>query len=126
MTIGELSRKTGIAPSAIRYYEEQKLIPAPVRRSGKRIYDGRAVLQLTVVLLARDAGFRVAEVRQLVTEFGEHRWRKLARRKLDETRAAMDRLRTMSDLLERLLECECPDMEFCGRVISKAKRRRAR
>ncbi|MEP6995934.1 MAG: MerR family transcriptional regulator, partial [Acidobacteriota bacterium] len=70
MQIGELSRRTGLSPSAIRYYEQERLIPPPARVSGRRLFDQRALAQLVVVQLARDAGFTIAEIRSLVTEFG--------------------------------------------------------
>jgi MerR family redox-sensitive transcriptional activator SoxR len=126
MTIGELSRRTGLAPSAIRYYQEERLIPPPRRRSGRRDFDAGTLSQLVVVQLARDAGFSIAEVRRLVTEFGRDRWRRLAERKLGELRSAAERLRVMTGLLEKLLECECPDIEFCGRAISRARARPSR
>jgi MerR family transcriptional regulator, redox-sensitive transcriptional activator SoxR len=125
MTIGELSRRTGLAASAIRYYEEERLIPAPRRRSGRRDFDDGVLSQLVVVRLARDAGFSIAEVRRLVTEFGRERWRNLAERKLGELRSTAERLRVMTGLLEKLLACECPDIEFCGRAIERGKKRSA-
>jgi MerR family redox-sensitive transcriptional activator SoxR len=124
MTIGELSRRTGLSPSAIRYYEGERLIPPPRRRSGRRDFDAGTLSQLVVVQLARDAGFSVAEVCSLVTEFGRERWRKLAERKLGEIRSAAERLRLMTGLLEKLLGCECPDIEFCGRAISESHARK--
>ena len=124
MTIGELSRRTGLSPSAIRYYEQEGLIPPPARRSGRRIFEPGALAQLVVVQLARDAGFSVAEVRRLVTEFGRDRWRRLAQRKLTEIRATASRLETMTALLTKLLDCECPDIEFCGRALERAARSR--
>ncbi len=122
MTIGELSRRTGLSASAIRYYEGERLIPPPRRRSGRRDFDAGVLSQLVVVRLARDAGFSIAEVRRLVTEFGRERWRKLAKRKLGEIRSTAERLRVMTGLLERLLACECPDIEFCGRAIERGRK----
>jgi len=119
MRIGELSRRSGLAPSAIRFYEQERLIPAPARRGGQRAYGEDAVAQLSVARLARDAGFRVSEIRQLVTEFGRNRWRTLADRKLGEVRKAAERLRAMEELLTKLLRCRCPDLEFCWRVIER-------
>jgi len=126
MTIGELSRRTGLPPSALRYYEQERLIPAPARRSGRRVFGEEALPQLTVVRLARDVGFTIAETRRLVTEFGRERWRRLAESKLAEVRAARTRLDTMTVLLEKLLGCECPDIAFCGRALARAARRPSR
>jgi MerR family redox-sensitive transcriptional activator SoxR len=135
MRIGELARATGLAPSAIRFYEEEGLLPAARRLSGRRVFDDTALTHLTVVQLAKDAGFTLAEIRRLVNEFGKNRWRSLAERKLGEVRLAAARLQTMAQLLEKLLRCECPDVDFCGRTIRRSmaakaapstKRRRSR
>jgi MerR family transcriptional regulator, redox-sensitive transcriptional activator SoxR len=118
MLIGELPRRAGIAPSAIRYYEELGLLPRAPRLSGRRVFDGRSLAHLMVVRLAGDAGFTLKDIRQLVTKFGENRWRRLAQCKLIEIQAASERLRSMTVLLEQLLGCECP-IEFCGCAIEK-------
>jgi MerR family transcriptional regulator, redox-sensitive transcriptional activator SoxR len=119
MKIGELARRTGISTSAIRYYEEEGLLPRAARLSGQRSFDDRSLLQLVVVQLAKDAGFTLAEIRQLVTEFRQHRWRRLAERKLVEIAQASARLATMKRLLARLLRCSCFDLEVCGRALQK-------
>lgn len=119
MTIREVSEQTGLSSSTIRYYEQERLIRPVARHSGRRMFDDRTLAQLSVVQLARDAGLSIAEVRQLVTEFGQRRWRLLAGRKLGEIKAAAERLQTMTVLLEKLLGCECHDIEFCGRVLRR-------
>ncbi|HYK41538.1 MAG TPA: MerR family transcriptional regulator [Thermoanaerobaculia bacterium] len=124
MKIGELSRQTGVSRSALRFYEQQRLIPPARRRSGQRDYEARDATAVAVVQLARKAGFSIAEVRQLVGEFGRDRWRRLALRKLDQVRETSERLREMRVLLEKLLDCECPDLDFCGRIIQKHSARR--
>ncbi len=43
LTIGELAKRTGVATSALRYYEELGLLPAPGRVSGQRRYPESAV-----------------------------------------------------------------------------------
>jgi MerR family redox-sensitive transcriptional activator SoxR len=123
MRIGELARATGLAPSAIRFYEEEGLLPAARRLSGRRVFDDTALTHLTVVQLAKDAGFTLAEIRRLVNEFGKNRWRSQAERKLGEVRLAAARLQTMTRLLEKLLRCDCPDIDFCGRTIRRLRAR---
>ncbi|HTO86993.1 MAG TPA: MerR family transcriptional regulator [Thermoanaerobaculia bacterium] len=119
MRIGELARRSGLRPSAIRYYEQVGLLPRAVRRSGRRDFDDQSQAVLAVVQLAKETGFTLAEIRRLLTEFGEQRWRRLADRKLAEIRATVERLGMMTVLLEKLLRCKCPDVEFCGRVIRR-------
>jgi len=123
MRIGDLARTTGLAPSAIRFYEEEGLFPTVRRLSGRRVFDETALDHLTVVQLAKDAGFTLAEIRGLENEFGKNRWRSLAERKLGEVPLAAARLQTMAQLLEKLLRCDCPDIDFCGRTIRRSMTR---
>jgi len=121
MTIGELSRRSGISTSAIRFYEQRGLLPRAARLSGRRVFDDRALAQLVVVQLAKDAGFTLAEIRQLVGEFPKNRWRRMAEKKLAEIRLASARLETMTVILSRLLKCECFDLEVCGRALERSE-----
>ena len=123
MLIGQVAERTGLATSAIRYYEERGLIPRARRVAGRRQFEERDLAPLQVVQLAIDAGFTLAETRQLVSEFGQNRWRRLAAKKRTEIRATAERLETMDELLGKLLHCECPSIEFCGRVISGERAR---
>jgi DNA-binding transcriptional MerR regulator len=66
--IGTVSRETGIKVPTIRYYEEVGLLPAPARTdSNRRSYDAAAVQRLRFIRHARDLGFEVEAIRQLLT-----------------------------------------------------------
>ena len=123
MLIGDVAERTGLAASAIRYYEQRGLIPRARRVAGRRHFEERDLAPLLVVQLAIDAGFTLAETRQLVSEFGRDRWRRLAEKKRAEIRATAARLETMDALLGKLLLCECPSIEVCGRMISGKRAR---
>ena len=97
-------------------------MPRAPRASGRRVFDERSVAQLAVVQLAREAGFTLAEVRQLVNDFAKERWRRLAERKLQEMEVTRGRLQVMTRLLERLIECDCFALEECGRLIQRRRR----
>ena len=126
MTIGELSERTGVASSAIRYYEQEGLIPAAHRSGGRRVFEEDMVSRIAVITVAREAGFSIAEVRQLLGGFRGERWRKMAERKREEIRAISARLRLMDELLRTLAECGCFDVEECGRVLRDHEGRRGR
>ncbi|MEP7002815.1 MAG: MerR family transcriptional regulator, partial [bacterium] len=57
MGIGEVGRRTGLQPSAIRYYERIGLLPKPQRAGGKRRYDASVLEWLSLIALAREGGF---------------------------------------------------------------------
>jgi MerR family redox-sensitive transcriptional activator SoxR len=124
VTIGEIARETGVAPSAIRYYERLGLLPVPTRRSGQREYDASVVAHLAVVQFARATGFTLKETRQLVRGFSpgttaSARWRALAAQKTKEMDALIARAGAMKSLLERIDRCECETLVQCGRGLAR-------
>ncbi|MEJ7761783.1 MAG: MerR family transcriptional regulator [Thermomicrobiales bacterium] len=87
--IGDVARLAGIRPSAIRYYESVGLLPEPRRLNGRRRYGPEVLNRLTIVRMAREAGFTVVETRALFHDFpadatASVRWRTLAERKIGE------------------------------------------
>jgi len=127
MPIGALARVSGLAPSAIRYYESQGLLPKPGRRGGQRRYGAQDLGRLRIIQLARSAGFTIAETRTFLTGFSTTvtpaaRWRTLAERKLAEINEQMERCARMKELLESSFHCGCPAVTDCERgFVSKCK-----
>jgi len=67
MRIGELARRSGLAPSAIRYYEQLGLLPRPDRTaSGYRSFPAAIVDRLTFIRSAQVVGLTLAEVGQVL------------------------------------------------------------
>lgn len=67
MKIGEVSLASGVSQRMVRHYEKIGLIPPAVRRdSGYRDYDQRDVHTLQFIGRARDLGFPIEEIRQLL------------------------------------------------------------
>ena len=124
LTIGEVARRTGVRPSALRYYEAAGVLPAAARQHGQRRYDDAILARLAVVRLAQAVGFSVAEMRDLVAGFDEagvdaERWRELAGRKLREIDALIARAEQMKDVLEASLRCGCLTLDTCALVLGQ-------
>jgi MerR family transcriptional regulator, redox-sensitive transcriptional activator SoxR len=118
MTIGEVARRTGKAPSTIRYYEEIGLIPEPERVSGCRQYQADVVRRLAVVNTAQHAGLSLDEIRVLLdasetNREATERLREIANRKLPEIAAAIARAELARGWLEAAAECHCPSLDDC-------------
>jgi MerR family transcriptional regulator, redox-sensitive transcriptional activator SoxR len=125
MSIGQVARICGLAPSAIRYYEKAGLLPNPMRVSRQRRYDAQMIGRLRLLRVAREAGFTIAETRTFVAGFSATtppavRWRSLARRKLAEIDAQMGQLQRMKTLLESSFDCHCLSIEDCARILARA------
>ena len=115
LTIGELAKRTGVATSALRYYEELGLIAAPVRVSGQRRYPEQAVGLVGLILLLRDVGFSLRESKALLasrTQAGEG-WRRLAHRKLADLDEQIAKAQTAKDVITHGLACPHDDITTC-------------
>lgn len=122
MQIGEVSRRTGLAASAIRYYEKLGLLPRPALVGGKRRYPADVLEWLSLIALAREAGFTMAEIKRLVSGFTPGtrpaaRWQELATRKLAEIDAMVARAERMRSVLRVALECGCFRIEDCTALL---------
>jgi DNA-binding transcriptional MerR regulator len=67
LTITEVAEQTGVAPSAIRYYERVGVLPKPDRLGGHRRYTAETVRRLQVIDLAKRSGFTLDQVKELLT-----------------------------------------------------------
>jgi MerR family redox-sensitive transcriptional activator SoxR len=118
MNISEVARIVGVRPSALRYYESIGLIPPPRRINRRRYYDSEVLQRLALVQLAQQAGFTIAEIQTLFYGFAPDtppaaRWQTLARQKMTELDALLERTQRMKQVLETGLQCGCLRLEDC-------------
>jgi DNA-binding transcriptional MerR regulator len=115
LTIGELASRAGVATSALRYWEELGLLPAPARISGQRRYPESAVALVGVILLLHDVGFSLAEQKALMASRGvaPDEWQRLARRKLTELDEQIAKARAAREAIDHALRCPHEDILHC-------------
>src|SRR5207249_10640293 len=102
LPIGEVARRAGLRPSALRFYEDAGLMRPVARVSGRRRYDRSALHRLAVIGLLRDAGFTIEEMRRLLAGgTARHRWRPIAERKLQEIDSRIAEAQETRRLIER-------------------------
>lgn len=93
MKIGELAQRTGMATSAIRFYEASGLLPAAERGSnGYRQYGDAALQRLQMIQLGQRLGFGLDQLRDLFAAGGDGMPHDLILQGLDERLAQIDRL----------------------------------
>jgi MerR family redox-sensitive transcriptional activator SoxR len=119
LSIGEVAKRTGIRTSALRYYEEAGILPAPARVSGRRRYDADTIRRIDVLRFAQHAGFMLEEIKTLFHGFGAEtplsaRWQSLAGEKMRELDLHAKRIRRMRRALELGLKCGCVRVEDCS------------
>ncbi|MBB4661792.1 MerR family transcriptional regulator [Conexibacter arvalis] len=114
LTIGDVARQAGVKTSAIRYYERVGVLPEPDRIAGQRRYSAETVRRLHVIDVAKRAGFSLDEVRELLdSDRASDALRELARRKLPDVRALIERATAMQAWLATASSCGCPTLEVC-------------
>jgi len=119
LTIGGLARRTGVAPSALRYYEELGLLPPPKRVSGQRRYPEGATELVGMILFLRDVGFSLSEIGELVASrsTSPEAWRTLARHKLEELDERIARAEVARVALQHALRCKHDDLLGCPNFL---------
>jgi MerR family transcriptional regulator, redox-sensitive transcriptional activator SoxR len=118
LLIGEVARRAGIRPSAIRYYESIGLLPEPSRVAGRRRYSSDALRALSIIGAGQRAGLSLDEIRELLTGSNRkgavsERLRAIAEHKLPDVEALIERAQLVKSWLEAAADCRCPTLEEC-------------
>ena len=107
MRIGELARRTGLAPSALRYYEDAGMLAAAARsKAGSRLFGEEAAGRPSFIKRAQALGLTIRKIRDLINgptltaEEDRDRLRHLIAHKLDETDHRLQELEELRRQLE--------------------------
>ncbi|WP_333677169.1 heavy metal-responsive transcriptional regulator [Dyella sp.] len=121
LTIGTVAKRAGVPIDTIRYYEREGLLPEPLRRaSGYRSYNESAIKRLRFIRRAKELGFTLDEIRDLLALSTDRRGgvravRKRAEQRLASIDARIAELMRIRAGLQQLIEV-CPghgDPEQC-------------
>jgi DNA-binding transcriptional MerR regulator len=135
LTISEVAARTGLAPSALRFYERRGLLKPVGRAGGKRTYSPFAVVQVAVVDLLKQGGFTLTEIARIVDADGRVAtdWRDAARAKLIELEQQISFAQRAKLLIEHTIACphptpaQCPVfMGFVGEHVRSLEERASR
>lgn len=120
LSIGDISHRTGLAVSAIRYYEEMGLIHPMRAPSGQRRFRRADIRRLSFIRIAQQFGFTLPRIRAELERLPNGRtpnardWQRISagfREELDTKIAALTKLR---DDLDGCIGCGCLSMERCA------------
>ncbi len=119
LTMAEVSRRSGFAPSALRYYEREGLLTATRTGGNQRRYQRIVLRRLAFIRAARNVGLSLEEVRAELATLPADRapttadWRRISRgwrARLNEKIAAIEALR---DRLDSCIGCGCLSLKVC-------------
>ncbi|HYP15130.1 MAG TPA: redox-sensitive transcriptional activator SoxR [Bryobacteraceae bacterium] len=119
LSISDVSRRTGVAASALRFYEERGLIKSERAGSGHRRFPRSVLRRIAFIVFAQKMGLTLEEVGAELAKLPENRvperadWAKLSgswTRRIDEQIAELQRVR---DGLTQCIGCGCLSLQQC-------------
>lgn len=119
LTIGDLAARSGVAPSALRYYERMGLIQSHRTSGNQRRYDAAQLRRVAFIRIAAQVGLSLEEIREALASLpdggtpNKNDWERLSRRwrsRIDDQIALLQRLR---DDLTGCIGCGCLSLKTC-------------
>lgn len=119
LTIGEVARRSGVAVSAIRFYESVGLIKSRRTPGNHRLYPRDVLRRISVIKVAQRAGLSLEEIRRAFAELPEERtptkedWTKMSKAWKADLEDRIARLIRLRDQLDRCIGCGCLSISDC-------------
>ena len=114
MDISEVARKSGVAASALRYYERKGLIQSLESAGARRKFSPAVLDQLALIALGQAAGFSLDEIRVMFTPGGDLNIdRAMLAAKADELERMVKRLTAMIEGLRHAVACPAQSHAAC-------------
>lgn len=120
LTIGEVAGRSGVATSALRFYEAQGLIAAHRTSGNQRRYDRAILRRIAVIQAGRAAGVPLARIQAALATLPAHRtptrrdWERLSRRWREDLDRQISTLEGLRNRLTTCIGCGCLSIDACG------------
>ncbi len=120
LPIGEVADRTGLAVSAIRFYEKTGLITAERAPSGHRRFPRSTIRRVSFILICQNLGYSLQEIGSHLDSLPEGRtptdedWANMATSFRSEVDDRIERLTSLRDNLEGCIGCGCLSLQRCA------------
>ena len=120
ITIGEVARRAAIAPSALRYYDREGLLPAVRSPGGQRRYRRSVLRHLAFIRAAQNVGLSLDEIRSALATLPSGRtptkadWARLSHAWRGRLDAQIEGLVALRDRLTSCIGCGCLSLSDCS------------
>ena len=124
--IGEVARRSGVAASTLRYYEEKGLIRSVGRRGLSRVFNDDVLDMLALITLAQSLTFSLEDIAQMIAQGHTALDRQRLSAKADELDRTIQRLSLARDELRRAAVCPAASHVECAsfqRLLKEAARK---
>lgn len=120
LSIGDIAARTGLAVSAIRYYEAEGLIAPWRNAAGRRRFQRADIRRLSFVMAAQQFGFTLPQIRAELDQLPRHRapnkadWARISATFRDGLDMRIAQLQRLRDTLDSCIGCGCLSLEVCA------------
>jgi MerR family transcriptional regulator, redox-sensitive transcriptional activator SoxR len=120
LTIGELAARSGVRPSALRFYEQAGLVSAERTAGNQRRYARSTLRRVAFIRAAQRVGLTLEEIRTALATLPADRtptradWRRLSRSWQSELEARIATLQRLRDQLTSCIGCGCLSLRTCS------------
>lgn len=119
LTVGEVARRSGVAPSALRFYEEKGLIRSLRSEGNQRRYPREVLRRVSVIKVAQRLGIPLAKIREALDTLPRDHvptaadWCRLSAAWREELDSRIERLTRLRDQLDSCIGCGCLSLNDC-------------
>jgi MerR family redox-sensitive transcriptional activator SoxR len=119
LSIGEVAERSGVAPSALRFYERQGLIESERTGGNQRRFERAVLRRIAFIQAGRAAGVTLGEIRQALDGLPTRRtpsrkdWERLSNKWRDDLDARIETLQALRDRLTTCIGCGCLSIDQC-------------
>jgi MerR family transcriptional regulator, redox-sensitive transcriptional activator SoxR len=120
LPIGELARRTGLAVSAIRYYEDKGLVQALRTSGNQRRFLRSDIRRLSFILIAQKLGLGLTQIEEELAKLPQGRtptvsdWQRISRSLRTEIDARIQLLNRTRTKLDECIGCGCLSLQRCA------------
>ena len=120
LTIGEIATRTGVATSALRFYESEGLITSDRSDGNQRRYQRAVIRRVSIILVAKNLGMPLDSIRQALESVPisgaptQADWLAMSETWRDEMTRRIEVLSALRDKLDSCIGCGCLSLERCG------------
>ncbi|WP_409433863.1 redox-sensitive transcriptional activator SoxR [Litorimonas sp. RW-G-Af-16] len=120
LSIGKVAARTGVAVSALRFYEEAGLVLAGRNAGGQRVFEPSDIRRISFVIIAQKLGFSLKQIKGQLDALPNNRtptkqdWEKISRDFGQDIDARIDALTTLKRKLTGCIGCGCLSLKSCA------------
>ncbi len=120
LTIGETAQRSGVAASALRFYETRKLVSSHRGPGNQRRYHRSMLRRISIIKIAQSLGLSLEEIASALETLPENRtptrrdWEKLSLNWRDQLDARIANLEKLREQLSSCIGCGCLSLKRCA------------